>query len=108
MTSDYLTQTRSLKELDALFEHDRLSAAKIAKTVFAHEVTVAIANIGEINQIANARILADSQISSAKMLTDAEVAATLLLSKAEIAVLQCCNWNNTPPAIPKASANTKP
>jgi hypothetical protein len=88
MTSDYLTHTRSLKELDTLFERDRLSAAKIAKTVFAHEVAVAITNIGEINQIANARILADCQISSAKMLTDAEVTATLLLSKAEIAVLQ--------------------
>lgn len=88
MTSDYLTRTRTLEELDALFEQDRLSAAKIAKTVFAHEVAVAIANIGEINQVASARILADSQIASAKMQTDAEVAATLLLSKAEITVLQ--------------------
>ncbi|MCR4379160.1 MAG: hypothetical protein NUV50_13845 [Rhodospirillales bacterium] len=88
MTSDCLTPPRSLKELDALFERDRLSAAKVAKTVFAHEVAIAIANISEINQIANARIVADSQIASAKMLTDAEVTATMLLSKAEIAVLQ--------------------
>jgi len=88
MVSEYLKTSYSIKELDALFERDRLSAAKIAKTLFDHEVSTAISNIGKINQIANARILAESQISSAKLMTDAEVTATLLLSKAEIAVLE--------------------
>lgn len=87
MVSDYLKNNRSIEELDALFEHDRIAAMKIAATVLNHEVSTAITNIGEINQIANARIMADSQVASAKMMTDAEIASTHLIAKAELAVL---------------------
>ena len=51
MVSDYLKDSRSVEELDALFERDRLAAAQIAKTLFNHEVAAAISNIGEINQV---------------------------------------------------------
>lgn len=87
MVSDYLKNNRSIKELDVLFEQDRIAAVKIAATVLNHEVSTAITNIGEINQIANARIMADSQVASAKMMTDAEIASTHLIAKAELAVL---------------------
>jgi len=87
MVSDYLKNNRSIGELDALFEHDRIAAMKIAATVLNHEVSTAITNIGEINQIANARIMADSQVASAKMMTDAEIASTHLIAKAELAML---------------------
>lgn len=88
MVSEYLKQSCSLDDLDKLIEHDREIAAKIAKTVFNREVTTAITNIGEISQIANARIQADCQVSAAKMMTDAEVTATVLMSKAELAALE--------------------
>lgn len=88
MVSEYLNQIRSVEELDKIIEHDREVAAKIAKTVFNREVSSAIANISEINQIANARIMADSQVASAKMMSDAEVISTLILSKAELAALE--------------------
>ncbi len=64
MVSEYLKQTRSIEELEALFEKDRHAAAKVATVVLNHEVTVGITNIGEIHQIANARIFADSQAAS--------------------------------------------
>ncbi|OEJ64328.1 hypothetical protein [Magnetovibrio blakemorei] len=87
MVSDYLKNNRTIDELDALFEQDRIAAIKIAATVLNHEVSTAITNIGEINQIANARIMADSQVAAAKMMTDAEIASTHLIAKAELAVL---------------------
>lgn len=88
MVSEYLKGISSIEELDKIIDHDREVAANIAKTVFNLEVSTAIANIGEINQVSSARILANSQIISAKMLSDAEAMATLLSSKAEIAVLE--------------------
>ncbi len=88
MNSDYLNQNRSIKELDDLFEKDRVAAEKFAVTVFSHEISTAITNINAINQVAGARILADSHVASAKMMTDAEVSAAHLLSKAEIAIME--------------------
>lgn len=87
MVSDYLIRNRSIKELDELFEQDRIAAMKIAATILSHEVSTAITSIGEINQIANARIFADSQVASAKLMTDAEITSTHLIAKAELAVL---------------------
>ena len=78
MVREYLKQVRSIDELDKVIEHDREVAADIAKTVFNLDVSTAIANIGKINHIANARIMADSQVVSAKIMSDAEVAATLI------------------------------
>ncbi len=88
MVSEYLKETRSLGELDVLFEQDRVTAAKIAATSFKHEISVAITNISEINQIANARIMADCQVASAKMMTSAEITVANLISQAEMAVLE--------------------
>ncbi len=88
MVSNYLKQSRSIEELYALIEADRVAAAEIAATVFDNEVAMAITNIGEINQVANARILADSQVASARMMTDAEVTAVALTAKAEAAIVE--------------------
>lgn len=87
MVSEYLEHNRTIEELDALFEQDRIAAAKIAVVALNHEVTTAVTNISEIHQVANARIFADGQIASAKLMTDAEITATHLIAKAELAVI---------------------
>lgn len=88
MVSEYLKHVRSLEELDKLFAENRIAAAKAAESNFKFEVSRAIVSIGEINQVASARITADSQVASAKIMADAEVISTSLLAKAEIAVFR--------------------
>jgi uncharacterized protein YoxC len=88
MVSEYLNHTRSLEELDQLFADNRLAAAQTVQSNFQIEVSKAIVNIGEINQVASARIMADSQVASAKIMADAEVVATSLLAKAEVAAFR--------------------
>lgn len=83
MVSGYLNRTRSLEELDALFEKDRQAAVKLAEIVFSQEVAVAVRAVADINEISNARIQADAQIASAKLASSAEVHATTLLAAAE-------------------------
>lgn len=91
MVSEYLKHVRSLEELDKFFAESRLAAAKAAESNFKFEVSRAIVSIGEINQVASARITADSQVASAKIMADAEVISTSLLAKAEIAVFRTQN-----------------
>lgn len=88
MVSEYLKHVRSLEELDQLFADNRIAAAKAAESNFKFEVSRAIVSIGEINQVASARITADSQVASAKIMADAEVISTSLLAKAEVAVFR--------------------
>lgn len=88
MVSDYLNQTRSLKELDALLEKDRLAAATLAELVFNQQVTSAIHNISEVNLVANARIRADCMVTTAKLASDAEICAAQLSANAEIAITE--------------------
>lgn len=88
MVSEYLKHVRSLEELDKLFAENRLAAAKAAESNFKFEVSRAIISVGEINQVASARITADSQVVSAKIMADAEVISTSLIAKAEVAIFQ--------------------
>ncbi len=88
MAKNYRIKNLSFDQLDELFEKDRIAAAAITETVMTQEISTAISNITEINQIANARIQADSAVASAKIAADAEVCATELAAKAEMALLQ--------------------
>ena len=86
MSSGYLDQGRSLEELYALMDRDRVAAARLAQSVFAADVDAALAGIVEISSVASARVMADTQVASAKLLIDAEVAATRLSVGAELAI----------------------
>lgn len=88
MTSKYLKHTRSISELDELFAKDKKLAAIAAATFFQREITIALSNINEIQQIAQARILADCQVVSATLMTDAEVKSAQLLAEAQKAKLK--------------------
>lgn len=88
MIREYQKHTRSIEELDELFKHDKEMAAIAVSTVFRHEVSVAISNISEIQQVAQARILADSQVASATVMNNAEVKAARLLADAQKANLK--------------------
>jgi len=88
MAKNYRNKNLSFDQLDELFEKDRIAAAAVAETVMLQEISTAISNITEINQIANARIQADSAVASAKIAADAEVCATELAAKAEMTILQ--------------------
>lgn len=88
MVSEYLNHTRSLEELDALFERDRKLAAVAVSKLFQHEISVAVSNISEIHRVAQARVLADSQVASAAIMSAAEVKAAHLLADAQKAKLK--------------------
>lgn len=83
MVSEYLNQTRSLEQLDALFERDRQAAVEFAEVSFNQEVTAAIRTVTDINEITNARILANAQVASATISSNAEVHAVALLASAD-------------------------
>lgn len=75
--------TRTLEELDAIFEGERRAALVAADLVFTQEVAAAIQTVSDINEISNARIMANCQVASAKIGSSAEVQATTLLAAAE-------------------------
>jgi hypothetical protein len=88
MVSSDITPSLTLAELDSLIERDRDAAVRSALTLFRYEVAAAVVTIGEINQIANARVTAGCQVSSTKIKTDADLAAAILMSNAEVAILE--------------------
>jgi hypothetical protein len=88
MVSQYLNQVRSLDELYAVMETDRLAAARLAESTFRNDVDAAIASIADISSVAGARVMADTHVASAKLLIDAEVASTRLAVGAEMAVAE--------------------
>jgi flagellar motor switch/type III secretory pathway protein FliN len=73
--------------MDELTEKARRGAAEGVKATFDKAVTVAIRNISEVSQVANARIQADCHIATARIASSAEVSATELAANAEIAIL---------------------
>ncbi len=83
MTSKYLDNSRSIEELDVLFEKDRQSDARLAKITFIQEVAASIRTVADINEVANARIMTETLVASAKISSSAEVHATALLAVAE-------------------------
>jgi hypothetical protein len=97
MTSDYLKRTRSLEEVYALIDKNRVEAAKAAQAKFHDDMEAAIATIASISSIAAARVQADSRVASAKVLIDAEVAATRLLAEAELQATKSANEILTKP-----------
>lgn len=97
---------KSLEELDKLLSDEQLATAKAVESNFKFEVSKAIVSIGEINQIASARITADSQVASAKIMADAEVISASLLAKAEIAVFQTQEPINQEGPVDKADPHT--
>lgn len=84
----YESRIPSADELDALFDADRLAAATIAETVMMQQISSAVSNITEINQVANVRIQADCAVASARISADAEVCAAELVAQAEMALMQ--------------------
>src|SRR5579863_9674423 len=97
MTSDYLKRTRSLEEIYALIDKNRVDAAKAAQTKFHNDMETAISAIASIGAIASARVQADSRVASAKVLINAELAATRLLAEAEMQASRCANEALTKP-----------
>jgi len=89
MVSDYLNRVRSLEELYALMDDDRIAAAKLAEAAFQCDLNTAVTSITEISAVATAKVLADTQVASAKMLIDAEVAATRIAAGAKMALSEC-------------------
>lgn len=97
MTSEYLKQSRSLEEIYALIDKNRVVAAKAAQAKFHNDIETAMAAIASIGAIAAARVHADSRVASAKVLINAELAATRLLAQAEVQASQCANELLTKP-----------
>jgi len=61
MTSDHQKQFRSLDEIYALIDKNRVDAAKAAQAKFQNDMEGAIAAIASIGAIASARVQADSR-----------------------------------------------
>ena len=97
MTSDYLKRTRSLEEVYALIDNNRVEAAKAAQAKFHDDMEAAIATIASISSIAAARVQADSRVASAKVLINAELAVTRLLAEAEMQASKFANEALTKP-----------
>jgi len=97
MTSDYLKRSRSLDEVYALIDKNRIDAAKVAQAKFHDDMEAAIAAIASISSIAGARVQADSRVASAKVLIDAELAAGRLLKEAELQASKCATEILTKP-----------
>ena len=91
MVSDYLKNTRSLEELDRLFELDRIAVAEVAQAAFKHSVAIGKAGIGETQQVASARIFADVQVATTKITVDTEVTVKLLAMRADAVMLDIQN-----------------
>ncbi|NQV99930.1 MAG: hypothetical protein HQ483_09565 [Rhodospirillales bacterium] len=96
MVSEYLNHTRSILELDRLFEKDRKAAGAIAEIVFSQDISAAILTVSDITEVTNSRILADTQVASAKIAASAEVHATALLASAQTMRLKIQNqeWSD--------------
>jgi hypothetical protein len=97
VTSDYLKQPRSLEEIYALIDKNRVDAANAAQAKFHYDMEAAIAAIASIGAIAGARVQADSRVASARVLINAELAATRLLAEAEVQASKCANEALTKP-----------
>ena len=104
VTSDYLKRTRSLDEVYAHIDKNRVEAAKIAQARFHNDMEAAIATIASIGSIASARVQADSRVASANVLIDAELAASRLLAEAEIQASNCAKDLLTKPEEVVAAA----
>lgn len=99
MTSDHLKRTRSLEEIYALIDKNRVDAAKAAQTKFHNDMEAAISAIASIGAIASARVQADSRVASAKVLINAELAAMRLLAEAEMQASKCASEALTKPSV---------
>jgi hypothetical protein len=97
MTGDQPKRSRSLDEIYALIDKDRVEAAKAAQAKFHNDMEAAIATIVSISSIAGARVQADSRVASAKVLINAELAATRLLADAELQASKAANEVLTKP-----------
>ena len=84
-------RSRSLDEIYALIDKNRVDAAKAAQAKFHNDMEAAIATIASIGSIASARVQADSRVASAKVLINAELAATRLLAEAEMQASKCAS-----------------
>lgn len=91
VVSDYLKNTRSLEELDRLFELDRIAVAEVAQASFKHSVAIGKAGIGETQQVASARIFADVQVATTKITVDTDVTVKLLAMRADAVMLDIQN-----------------
>jgi len=93
MNGKYVTdknpqRDHSLEDLDKRIESDRRIAVTAFEATFSQQVVTAIAAIGEINQIANARIQADTRVAAARIASHAEVTCIELLSTVELTALK--------------------
>tara|TARA_R110000787_G_scaffold63679_4_gene143476 strand:+ start:40414 stop:41190 length:777 start_codon:yes stop_codon:yes gene_type:complete len=79
---------RSLEDLDKRIESDRRIAVTAFETSFSGQVVAAISAIGEINQVANARIQTDTRVAAARIASHAEVTCIELLSTVELTALK--------------------
>jgi hypothetical protein len=105
MTKKYFENfAGSIEELELLIESERAYTAAAIDAAFRHDAEAAVIRISEINQIANARILAAAQIASAKAATDAEVAAATLAGLASSAVHRITSRQRIASATPGQAA----
>ena len=90
-------QPRSLEEIYALIDSNRVEAARAAQGKFHNDMEAAIATIASIGSVAGARVLADSRVASANVLINAELVATRLLAEAEVQASKCASEALTKP-----------
>lgn len=82
--------------MDQLVEKARRGAAEGIKAAFDEAVAVAIRNISDISQVANARIEAGCNVAAARIASSAEVSAMELTASAETAILTIQKRKMTP------------
>jgi hypothetical protein len=95
MVSDYLKHARSLEELDALIEKDRVAAALIIKTQFIEKVIHCIAHIDKACEISLARIVSESEIAAARITANSEIATARLGARFKIILSEIEKLNLT-------------
>lgn len=87
MVSGFLKRTRTLEELDEMFEQNRVAVAEAAAVTFRHTVSIGTASIGEAEHVSSARIMADLSVATAKISVDTEIALKLLATNAQAVML---------------------
>lgn len=83
MNKDYLNQTRSIQELSALIERDRVSAANVAKAELAREVDVATHKVEEATEISIAAISTQTEASVLQITENMGSTSALMMADTE-------------------------
>lgn len=101
MDEDDQAPVHSIEDLDQQIEDERRLAAIVFESSYSEQVIAGISAIGEINQIANARIQTDTRVAAARIASQAEVTCIELLSTAELAALKVDQLKSERPSLIK-------